>query len=463
MASRPARVRVAGIDVGTSYLKAVCVDLDPTSEDPVELVALRRAPTPATADELVATALGLLRETAAGGSVSAIGIASMAETGVPLDARGAPLTPLLTWDAVRPLSPALGALDGADLFVRTGVRLSPKTALATWAWLAAEHPGVRARMRHWAGAADLVALALTGRLATDHTLAGRTGALDLDAGRWAEDLLDLVGMRPELLPEVAVPGEPVGHADAIPVAVAGHDHQVGAHACGVRAPGETADSVGTSEVVLRVLAGRPDPLAVRAAGMSLVRTVGGRALALQAGSSSSGAAYAAWEAQHGPVAAPADLPPGPSGLLVLPYLRGRQCPDPDPGARMRVVGDLAAASEAERGLALLEGLSLQTRWMYDVERGLDPRPGPARPLVLFGGPGARNESWTRVRSRVLPPGLRVVDAEEPVAVGAAIVGAERAGLVEAGSVVLPAGPVLGGGDETYAATYEAFVREARRG
>jgi len=454
-------VRVAGIDVGTTYLKAVCVDLDPAADRPVELVALRRTATPPTADRVVAAALGLLRETAAG-PVSAIGIASMAETGVPLDARGAPLTPLLTWDAARPLSPALAAVDAAGLFERTGVRLSPKVTLATWAWLAAEHPDVRARMRHWAGAADLVALALTGRLATDHTLAGRTGAHDLDTGRWADDLLALVDMRSDLLPEIADPDEPVGHADGVPVSVAGHDHQVGAHACGVRAPGETADSVGTSEVVLRVLAGRPDPHAVRAAGMSLVRTVGGHELAVQAGSGSSGAAYAAWEAEHGPVIGPADLPPGPSGLVVLPYLRGRQGPDPDPDARMRVVGDLAAASPAERGLALLEGLSLQTRWMYDVERGLDPSPGPAAPLVLFGGPGARNESWTRVKSQVLPHGLRVVDTEEPVAVGAAIVGAERAGLVEPGSVVLPAGPVLGGGDETYAATYAAFVREARR-
>jgi xylulokinase len=452
-------VRVAGLDLGTSYVKAVCVDLDPAADRPVELVALRRAPTPPTADEVVATALGLLREAAAGGSVSAIGIASVAETGVPLDEHGAALTPLLTWDAVRPLSPALGDVDVAELFARTGVRLSPKVPLATWAWLALEHAGIRDRMRHWAGVADLVALALTGRLVTDHTLAGRTGAHLLEEDRWAEDLLELVGLRRGVLPEVAGPDEVAGHAAGVPVVVAGHDHQVGAHACGVRAPGDTADSLGTTEVVLRVLDGTPDPSRVHAAGMSLVRTVGGRMRALIAGNGSAGAAYAAWVAEH---PESADLPPGPTGLLVLPYLRGRQCPEPDPGATLRAVGDLETAAPGALTKAVLEGLSLQTRWMDEEQRRLDPGAAPG-PVVLFGGPGARNAAWTRVKAEVLTRPLRMVTEHEPVAVGAAIVAAERAGLVEPGAVVLPAVSVPRHRGDPYAHSYQAFVREARGG
>ena len=51
---------MAGLDLGTSFVKAVCVELDPASDQPVEVVGLLRAPTPGTAPELVATALGLL-------------------------------------------------------------------------------------------------------------------------------------------------------------------------------------------------------------------------------------------------------------------------------------------------------------------------------------------------------------------------------------------------------------------
>ncbi len=454
------RVRVAGLDLGTSYVKAVCVDLEPGSDDPARVVSSRRAPTPSQASSLVETALGLLAEVVAeAGPVAAVGVASMAETGVPLDEHRRPLLPLLTWDAQRPLSRTLAALDPVAHFCRTGVQLGPKAPLATWAWLRDAEPGVHARMRHWAGAADLVVHALTGRLATDHTLAGRTGAHLLDEDRWDDDVLGLVGVRPGILPEVTPADEPAGLADGVPVSVAGHDHQVGAHACGVREPGTTADSLGTSEVVLRVLTGRPDLASVHAAGMSLVRTVSDRGRALMAGASAAGAAYAAWTEQHGPAVPDHELPGGPTGLLVLPYLSGRQCPEPDPRARMRVVGDLGAVGPGVRTRALLEGLSLQTRWMRDVQRRLDPGP-EAGPLVLFGGPGAQNAAWVRVKAEVLSDGIRVVREPEPVAVGAAVVGAERAGLVEPGSVVIPSDDATVREDR-YAETYERFVREAR--
>lgn len=452
-------LRVAGLDVGTSSVKAVCVELRPGAEQPVAVVALRRQPTPEGADELVAVARALLDEVvASAGPVAAIGVASMAETGVPLDDRGRALTPLLTWDGDRASSARLDALDAGVLFARTGVRLSPKVPLATWAWLADAHPDVHARMDRWAGAADLVAFALTGRLVTDHTLAGRTGAYLLDRDGWAEDLLYLVGLRTAALPDVVAVDEVAGRAAGVPVVVAGHDHQVGAHACGVRRPGDTADSLGTTEVLLRVLDGDPDRESVRLAGMSLVRTVGGGARALVAGNSAAGSAYASWVADH---PESDDLPPGPTGLLVLPYLRGRQSPEPDPEATMRVVGDVDGATPGALTKAVLEGLSLQARWMYDAQRRLDP--GHAEgPVVLLGGAGVRNTAWTRVKAEVLARPLLVVDQDETVAVGAAVVAAERAGLVEPGAVVLPATPAPASAGDVYGDLYAAFVREARR-
>lgn len=449
-------MRVAGLDVGTSYVKAVCVALDPGAERPAIVTALHRRPTPSDAQELVDVARALLDEVTAAGAVASIGIASMAETGVPLDGAGRALTPLLTWDGERPMGALLDDVDPSEVFARTGVRLSPKVPLSTWAWLAEAHPDVHARMRRWAGAADLVAFALTGRLVTDHTLAGRTGAYLLDRDGWADDLLDLVGLRAGVLPEVAALDEVAGHAGGAPVVVAGHDHQVGAHACGVRRPGDTADSLGTTEVLLRVLDGDPDRESVRVAGMSLVRTVGGRARALVAGNSAAGSAYATWMEEHPAVD---DLPAGPTGLLVLPYLRGRQSPEPDPAATMRVVGDVEGATPGALSKAVLEGLSLQARWMDDVQRRLDPGHADG-PVVLLGGAGVRNTAWTRVKAEVLPRPLHVVDQDETVAVGAAIVAAERAGLVEPGSVVLPASPVARHAGDPYRELYAAFVREA---
>jgi xylulokinase len=396
---RSSALRVAGLDLGSTHLKAVCVDLEPGAAAPVTLRSLRRASTPPTAEDLVATALRLLDDVVAdGGAVAAIGIASMAETGAPLDEKDEPLTPLLRWDATRPgdvVDRLAERIAPAELFARTGVRLSTKVPLATWAWLATAHPGTWARMRRWAGVADLVGLALTGRLATDHTLAGRTGAYALGSDRYDDELLGLVGLDAAALPEVLAPGRPVGRSDGIPVAIAGHDHQVGAHACGVRAPGDVANSLGTAEVVLRVLGSRPDPERVRVADMSLVRTVGGREQALLASVGATGGTYAAWLAS------------------------------PEP----------RATGHAQ----LLEQLCAQTRRAYDAQLALDPV--PPSPVTLFGGPGARNPEWTRIKAASIPAGIRVVQQEEPVAVGAAVVGAERAGLIAPGAVTLAATPI----------------------
>ncbi|TDE38806.1 hypothetical protein E1295_33455, partial [Nonomuraea mesophila] len=85
---------LCGIDVGTTHVKVGFFD------DRGGCAASVRRPTPRTLPALVAAVLEALEECAAraGRAPEAIGIAGMAETGVPLDASGHPLTPLLWWN-----------------------------------------------------------------------------------------------------------------------------------------------------------------------------------------------------------------------------------------------------------------------------------------------------------------------------------------------------------------------------
>jgi xylulokinase len=57
-------------------------------------------------------------------------------------------------------------------------------------------------------------------------------------------------------------------------------------------------------------------------------------------------------------------------------------------------------------------------------------------VYLFGAAVPANPAWVRIKAHVLPGSLRVVRAEEPVAAGAAILAAARAGLTD------PDGPEL---------------------
>ncbi|WP_164984026.1 FGGY-family carbohydrate kinase [Cellulomonas endophytica] len=472
--ARPGSVTALGVDVGTTNTKAALVEVDGAA---VTVRAVATTPTPPP-DRLAGVLDALVREVVAAGGATgprapaAVGIASMAETGVPLDADDRPVGDWLRWDGHAAAAPAAGAAlatlrreVGADALARaTGVRLAAKVPLATWARLAADEPGRWSRLVRWAGAADLVALLLTGRLVTDHTLAGRTGAHRLPEPGAAPhphadaDLLAVVGLRPAALPEVVGPGQvaaavragaPGGLPAGTPVVVAGHDHPVGAWAAGVRAPGHVADSLGTAEALCAVVAAEPDRRAVARAGMSTVRTVEGE-VGLVAGGP--GGAVVRWWQEHSgtdvsalpPATTAAGGPAPPVDAVVLPYPAGRQTPAGDPSARVRVLGDPGDALAR----AVVEGMALHAAWMLrelaalaaaaPVPAGAAPPPVPgAAGLVVLGGAGAANAGWLDAKARLTPAALRVVDVAEPVAAGAALLALHRAGCLGGPPPVLP--------------------------
>lgn len=474
-------MRSLGLDIGTTNVKAVVVEIEAGGATPLGQAS---APTPSSGRALQETVGRLVAEV--GTDVVAVGIASMAETGTPLDADDGPLGDLVRWDPARAQrhAEALAGTYGADaLFAATGVRPSGKVPLATWAYLRAEEPDRWAAMARWAGAADLVGLALTGRLRTDHTLAGRTMAYrlpppgaELPPGFDAE-LLAAVGLRPHQLPAVSRPGDAVARVSAdgpwglrpgTPVVVAGHDHPVGTWAAGMRRPGDVADSVGTAESVVRVLDSRPAPADVAAQGMSLVRTVEGRHEALVAGSSSAGAVLAWWAERVGGhdaleplLAQAASRPRRPDAPLLLPYLRGRQAPEPDPDARAVVVGERPDHDDVGLAGAVLDGLALHARWLLTAQAELAGTDAAAAEVIVLGSAARSGSPWLRAKAAAGPGLLRVVAVEEAVAVGAAVLAAHRAGLAEA--VVLDSAPVPHRAEPAYDELYARFLGAARRG
>lgn len=443
---------VVGIDLGTTNTKVALVAIGP---ERVRLRAVATAHTPEPGS-LEDTLRALLRRVLDGSPTpEAVGVASMAETGVPLDASGQPLGGWLRWDGHRAVDQAQllsQRLGWTELVAATGVRPSAKVPLASWAWLRTHRPDAWSAMVSWSGAADLACLLLTGRLATDHTLAGRSMAYRLPAASgvlppaFDADLCAEVGLRVDQLPAVVPPTEVAGHVGTAfadcglrvgtPVVVAGHDHAVGAFAAGVREPGEVADSIGTAEAIIAVTQAPVDPVRVARAGMSTVVTVAGDRAAILAGSSSAGAVIGWWLEHQSGGLGPAELfaqvdalDDTPSEIIVLPYLSGRQTPEPDPTAELRVLGRRAEHTPAQLARAMLEGLCLQARWMLQTQAqiaGFDPTTAP---VTVLGGAIAANAAWLRIKADVLGSPLRVVTAAEPVAAGAALVAAIRAGLI----------------------------------
>ena len=174
------------------------------------------------AEELTAAALGALTDCVrkAERAPVAVGLTGMAETGVPLDRHGVPIGPSAGLVRPRPRRRTPSGCGAPTvrrmLHARTGVLPSAKVPLASWCWLRQHHPERLSRMRQWAGAADLVARALTGRVGTDATFAQRSMAWEHGSGnghgqgRWNADLLAEAGLTPAQMPHVHPPGHPVG-------------------------------------------------------------------------------------------------------------------------------------------------------------------------------------------------------------------------------------------------------------
>jgi len=220
MTVRTGGALLAGLDIGSTHCKAVLASPDGT----VVARAQRRTPRGPTghthpAADLVRVALDALSACVAraGRAPDAVGLTGMAEAGAPLAADGRALTPVLAWSdpGPAPYAERLAATHGAAvLHARTGVLPGARTPLAKWCALAAGRhlrPGARWT---WAGAPDLVAHALTGRIGTDATLAQRTMAWDPRPGCWVPELLAEAGLDEDHMPRVHAPGEPVGRVTA---------------------------------------------------------------------------------------------------------------------------------------------------------------------------------------------------------------------------------------------------------
>ncbi|MET0714177.1 MAG: FGGY family carbohydrate kinase, partial [Mycetocola sp.] len=267
---------VVGLDLGSTGIKVLVAD-----ESGAE-VLVEQAPTPwksgeggttaMTAGALVGTVRALLESVAeqltdrygTEARVHAIGVSGMGESGILIDSDGDPLAPAIAWFDPRG-SEQLVAIPEAlrtQFAGRTGMPLGVQVSVVKLLHL--QKQGVDLSGTRWLNLPEFVVTALGGKQAAEYSLASRTGLIDQDTGAPWPEILDYLGVTPDFLPPLTDAGTPLGEARTawLPdvfvgakLTVAGHDHLVSAVSTGDFPADRYHVSMGTAEVLLRVLDG----------------------------------------------------------------------------------------------------------------------------------------------------------------------------------------------------------------
>jgi xylulokinase len=378
--------------------------------------------------------------------VRAISVASVGESGVPLDDKGDPTFHALAWydsrtqDQFSRLERSIGL---ATLAKRTGLNPEPNLGIFKLLWLKENQPEAYTRTTRWLHLADYINYRLSGHIGTDYSLACTTFALDLHHRRWADDLLLELGIAPKLFAPLVRNGSPLGKIlpkaaleaglpDDVLVVVGGHDHVCGAVAAGGLVPGTMLDSIGTAEAILFAL-DRPvaDPNRL---GYQQGILFADRPIYYIVGWLYSVGASIEWfmklirdQVDYAVITAEAQAVSATSqGVGFLPHLYSSSSPAPDVHARGAFIGLSQATTRGVLFRAILEGLAYEAKQVRDGLLAF-PEIGAQNGIRVIGG-SVQNDLFMRIKASIYGQPISVTKVSEACSLGAALLAGSGAGF-----------------------------------
>lgn len=207
--------------------------------------------------------------------IKAVACCSMREGIVLYDANGEPIWACANVDArasreVSELKEIHDFQFESEVYHISGQTLA-LSAMPRLLWLAHHRPDIYRKAATMTMISDWLAARLSGELAVDPSNAGTTGMLDLTTRDWRPSLLDMAGLRADMLSPVRETGTVLGHVTPMaaeesgllpvtPVVMGGGDVQLGCLGLGVVRAGQTAVLGGTFwQQVVNLPAIKTDP------------------------------------------------------------------------------------------------------------------------------------------------------------------------------------------------------------
>jgi sugar (pentulose or hexulose) kinase len=381
------------------------------------------------------------------GVIAGIGVSSMAETGLLVDRQsgnpGSWLVPWLDKGALQVAQNLEKRPGGVGAFLKTGIYPNFKCGLAKIIWLRDEFQ-IPLEGMVWLSVADFIALNITGELATDYSLAGRTYAFDLDKKEWDGERLYDLGLDASIFPKAVASGETVGSARGefkkftglkfeVPLVIAGHDHVCGSFAVGGLNPGIIFDSMGTAEAMLGTIDERILGESEARSGLTFgAHAARGRRYWMGGLSASGGSLEWARRVLGDPAisfeeleALASKLEASPTGIIYFPYLSGSGSPHTDPLVRAALVGIDAKHGREHLVRAFFEGTAYE---MEFIRQAAIEGVGVSGETVIAAGGGSRSRTWMQIKADVSGCRFESLHMQETTLLGAALLAGMGAGI-----------------------------------
>jgi glycerol kinase len=381
-------------------------------------------------------------------SIAALGITNQRETVVVWDRKtGRAIRNAIVWQDRR-TADRCAELTAAGKAPRvrelTGLTIDPYFSGTKLAWLLHDTPGMAADARDGKlafGTIDSYLLwRLTGgRHATDVTNASRTLLFDIAKLEWSDELLELVGVPRQMLPEVVPSSGTAGETkgvkglpDGIPIAGIAGDQQSALFGQACFTPGDAKCTYGTGAFILMNTGDKPV-----ASTSGLLTTVawklstGELRYALEGSAFIAGAAVQwlrdglSFFSSATEVEALALSVPDSGGVIVVPAFAGLGAPHWRPEARASISGLTRGTQRGHIARATLEGIALQN---VDILRAMERDSGRPLTALKVDGGAAANNLLMQFQSDVLGVEIERPALVETTALGAAFLAGLGAGV-----------------------------------
>jgi xylulokinase len=441
-------------------------------------------------EAVAATSLQLIQESGIEPkAIMGVGISAQMWNTLPVNEKGLPLTPMLSWLDLRSVKQADRINTGdmpAFIYKHTGNIPTAKDCIPKILWLKEERPEIWEQTAYILDCKEYILFRLTGKIAIDWVGASVYFLFNPFTKKWSREVCQALDIPVEKLPPAfpctQVIGEvtseaakQTGLAEGTPVVICAGDVAVAQSGAGTNQAGKvhlcigTATWIGVSSETFRNDPKKPfwglnhiDPNKYIIAGE--METGGGALMwfrdALcqeekQRSARTGGSSYEAISAMAGEAQAGADK------LIFLPWLSGERAPVLDHYARGGFIGLNMSHTKGDMARAVMEGVAYHLRWICEAMEKIGFE---INSFNCIGG-GCNSNLWLQVISNVTGRSMNVVKNHlEAGAAGAALTVAVGMGvyanmdevdrLIEISQVVRP--------DETHQRRYDDLYHAYRQ-